>query len=343
MRTLMFEGPGALHWREVPDARVEHGRDVVVRPLAVARCDLDPAIALGLYPMAGPFPMGHEMVGEVVDRGDSAGDWQPGDRVVVPFQISCGECVPCRIGRTNACAAVPPGASFGLGPAGAHHGSALSDLVRVPFADFSLLPLPDGLDPVAACGIPDNVADGYRCVAGPLADRPGEAVLVVGGLAASVGLYAVMAARALGSGHVVYVDDDPARLDRADELGADARAVVGGDWVAAVGRERFAITVDANVLDPGRTLAITATAPCGTCTSVSGGAGRTVELPLGVMYAKGITYEVGRVHARATAPAVLDLVTRGHLDPAAIIDAVIPFDDAPGAMVDPRTKIVFLA
>ena len=343
MRSLMFESPGELHWREVPDARVEHDRDVVVRPLAVARCDLDLPIALGLYPMPSPFPMGHELVGEVVDRGDDAGDWQPGDRVVVPFQISCGTCGSCRAGHTNACQSVPPGAAIGLGPAGGEtFGGALSDLVRVPYADFTLLALPDGISPVAASGVPDNVADGFRCVAGPLADRPGEAVLVVGGLAASVGLYAVMAAVALGSERVVYVDDSPARLERAAQLGAEVRPVTGDDWGQALGSDRFAITVDAHVLDAGRNLALTGAAPCGTCTSVSGGAGRTAELPLRTMYSKGLTYEVGRVHARATAPAVLDLVTSGRLDPAAVIDAVIPFDDAPEAMRDPRMKIVFV-
>lgn len=343
MRSLMFEGPGELCWREVPDARVEHDRDVVVRPLAVARCDLDPAIALGLYPMPSPFPMGHELVGEVVDRGDAAGDWRPGDRVVVPFQISCGDCANCRAGLTNACRSVPPGAAIGLGPSGGEtFGGALSDLLRVPFADFSLIALPEGLDPVAACGIPDNVADGYRCVAGPLTARPGEAVLVVGGLAASVGLYAVMAAIALGSERVVYVDDSPARLERARQLGAEVRAVTDGDWSGAVGRDRFAVTVDAHVLDAGRNLAISAAAPCGTCTSVSGGAGRTAEVPLRAMYSKGLTYEVGRVHARATAPAVLDLVVAGRLDPTAVIDAVVAIDDAPEAMLDPRTRIVFV-
>jgi alcohol dehydrogenase len=80
MRALMFEGPGRLRWQEIPDARLQDDRDVLVRPLAVARCDLDPAIALGLYPMPAPFVMGHEMVGEVVACGDRAG-WRPGGAV----------------------------------------------------------------------------------------------------------------------------------------------------------------------------------------------------------------------------------------------------------------------
>ncbi len=342
MRGLVFDGPSRLEWRDLPEPTLADDRDVLVRPLAVARCDLDLAIALGLYPLRGPFVMGHEMVGEVVDRGAAAGDWQLGQRVIVPFQISCGGCASCRRGHTNACESVPAGSAFGLGPhGGIDHGGALSDLVRVPFADTALLALPDGIDPVAACGIPDNVGDGYRCVADPLAERPGEPVLVVGGLAASVGLYAVMSAVALGSERVVYVDDDPDRIAAAERMGADCRTVTDGDWAGAVAAERFAITVDANVLDHGRSLALAATAPNGTCTSVSNGASPTAELPLQAMYLKGVTYRIGRVHAHHVAPAVLDLVASGRLEPRTLVDHLVDFDDAIEAMTDPSIKVVF--
>ena len=87
MQHVFFSGPGELEWREALDPRLVDDRDVLVRPLAVARCDLDPAIAIGPYAMPAPFAMGHEMVGEVVDRG---GDVEICDRVIVPFQVSCG-------------------------------------------------------------------------------------------------------------------------------------------------------------------------------------------------------------------------------------------------------------
>jgi alcohol dehydrogenase len=343
MRHLVFNGPGDLVWQETPDPRLSGPRDAIVRPIAVARCDLDPAIVLGLYPMKPPFAMGHEMVGEIVDLGDSVSGFQIGQWVIVPFQVSCGDCVPCQRGHSNACASVASGTAFGLGPhGGIDLGGALADLVRVPFADHMLLPLPDGLDPVVAAGIPDNVSDGYRCVAEPLATIPGAPVLVVGGLAPSVGLYAVACAVALGSERVVFVDQDLARLELAAKLGAQVIEAPLDRLVDAVGDERFPITVDACVLDPGRDLALFATAPCGTCTSVSGGAASRSMLPLQSMYLKGIRYEVSRVHARATAPAVLELVTAGRLDPGAIITKVVSFDDAAEAMFDPAVKIVFV-
>ena len=98
MQHLVFRGVGELGWEETEAPVIQDDRDALVRPIAVARCDLDTAIAIGLYPMQPPFTMGHEMVGEVVEVGERAGDWKPGDRVIVPFQISCGECSMCKRG-----------------------------------------------------------------------------------------------------------------------------------------------------------------------------------------------------------------------------------------------------
>ncbi len=342
MQHLLFEGPEKLSWQETEAPVIQGDRDALVRPIAVARCDLDSAIALGLYPMKPPFTMGHEMVGEIVEVGEAAGDWKAGDRVIVPFQISCGDCQMCKAGLTNACASVPLGSAFGLAVReGLDFGGALADLVRVPWADHMLLPLPDSIDPIIAAGIPDNVADGYRTVAGQLAKNPGAPVLVVGGLAKSVGLYAAASAVALGSERVVYVDFDEGRSEMARGFGAEVINLTFDELVEFSWEERFPITVDACVLPPGRDLAIKSVTPCGHCTSVSGGPLPTAEFSLPGMYAKGITYDVSRVHARATAPAVIDLVEQGKLDPGALITKTVPFSDAGEAMTDDAVKIVF--
>ena len=342
MRALMFRGSMALAWEEVETPQLMEPRDALVRPIAVARCDLDPSIALGLYPMPAPFVMGHEMVGEVVAVGEAINNIRLGDKVIVPFQLSCMTCAPCLRGHTNACVNVPSGTAFGLGPhGGIDLGGALAELVRVPWADVMLIPLPEGMDPVVAAGIPDNVSDGYRCVAAPLAERPGAPVLVVGGLAPSVGLYAAMAALALGAERVVYVDDDAARLELAAAAGAEV-IDAKDQWDSLKLAERFPIVVDANVLDPGRNFALRSVEPCGVCTSVSGGASSRSNLPLQSMYLKGVRYEIGRVHACATARPVLDLVSSGALDPARIINKVVPFSEAVEGMILSVTKVVFV-
>ena len=342
MRALVFRGPMDLAWEEVETPQLMEPRDALVRPIAVARCDLDPAIALGLYPMPAPFVMGHEMVGEVVAVGEAISNVRVGDKVIVPFQLSCMTCAPCLRGHTNACVNVPSGTAFGLGPhGGIDLGGALAELVRVPWADVMLIPLPEGMDPVVAAGIPDNVSDGYRCVAAPLAERPGAPVLVVGGLAPSVGLYAVLAALALGSERVVYVDDDAARLELAVAAGAEV-VDAKDQWDSLKLAERFPIVVEANVLDPGRNFALQSVEPCGVCTSVSGGASSRSNLPLQSMYLKGVRYEIGRVHACATARPVLNLVSSGALDPARIINKVVPFSEAIEGMMLPVVKVVFV-
>ena len=342
MKALMFRGPMDLEWEEVETARIIDPRDALVRPLAVARCDLDPAIAIGLYPMKGPFVMGHEMVGEIVGVGTAVTGFAAGDRVIVPFQLSCSQCNPCRRGHTNACTEVASGTAFGLGPhGGVDLGGALAEYVRVPWADVMLIPLPDNVDPIAAAGIPDNVSDGYRCVAGPLRGQPGSDVLVVGGLAPSVGLYAVMSALALGARSVVYIDEDAERLELAASLGADVVDATGG-WENLKLDRKFPIVVDANVLDHGRNLAFRSVEPCGTVTSVSGGASAISSVPLQAMYLKGVRYEIGRVHAVAMARPVLDLVVNGTIDPVRLVSSVVPFSEAAMGMTAPGIKVVFV-
>ena len=100
-------------------------------------------------------------------RGRRSGA-RPGDRVVVPFQISCGECARCRRGQTGDCESVPRLSMYGFGAFGGNWGGASSDVVRVPYADAMLVPLPDGLEPATVASASDNIPDAWRTVAPPL-------------------------------------------------------------------------------------------------------------------------------------------------------------------------------
>lgn len=341
IQQLTFVKPGTLEWWEVPKPELRTGKDAIVRPLAVARCDLDPAVLLGSFPIAGPFGFGHEMTGEITEVGDEVKHFTPGDRVIVPFQINCGECGNCRRGWTNACENEVPYASFGLGARPADdYGGGLSDLVRVPYADAMLLPLPQALTAEAGAGLSDNVADGYRTVARGLADFPGEPVLIAGGLAQSVGLYAVHAAIALGSSRVVYVDFDKKRLEMARAAGADALEIRSYEEAGRHERD-FLVAVDASALADGLRYVMRSTARCGFVTGVSGGLHPTTELELPAMYRRGITFNLSRVHARSVMKHTICHACDGTLDPMAIVDRVLPFEDSVEAMLDPAPKIVF--
>src|SRR5918999_2765756 len=221
MRQLEITGKSTVRWADAPAPALEGDGEALVRPLAVAMCDLDAAWLAGLIPVGDPFPLGHECIAEVVDAGDAVTAAAPGDVVVVPFQISCGACEACAAGHTGNCRTVPRGSAYGMQPLGGAWGGALADVLRVPYADAMLVPLAAGLDPVAVASVADNVPDGYRAVAGPLAAAPGAEVLVVGGFARSVGLYAAACAKALGASRVVYADSDEGRLEAAAAVGAE--------------------------------------------------------------------------------------------------------------------------
>ena len=339
MQQLTFLKPGQFEWRDVPLPSIAAETDALVRPLAVARCDLDLHIATGFVPFPGPFAFGHEMVGEVVAVGNAV-PHAPGTRVIVPFQLSCGRCANCRRGWTNTCTAFPPFAAYGLAAGGrADFGGGFSDLVRVPFADHMLVPVPDSVANEVACNLSDNVADGWRGVAGPLAQRPGAPVLVIGGKAQSVGLYAAAAAVALGAGTVTYLDDDAGRQAAARALGATA-----GPLALDEGRHadaQYEIVVEAAGDPAALGFAIQSTAANGVLTVVSMYFDRATPVPLTQAYYKGITVHTGRVQSSAVLGDVLGCVACGKLHPQPVTHRVASFAEAGDAMTDPGSKLVF--
>ncbi|MFI1912756.1 zinc-binding dehydrogenase [Nocardia sp. NPDC020380] len=336
MKRLMLDGPGALRWEDTPEPTLDTPAQALVRPVALATCDLDPAVLQGRFPLAGPYPFGHEGVAEVVAVGEEVRTVRPGDKVVVPFQISCGACGPCLRGNTGNCAAHPLMSSFGLGPLGGlDWGGLWADLARIPHADAMLVKLPDGVDPVAVASASDNIPDAYRAVAPQLQAYPAAEVLILGGPAApSISLYAAGLAVALGASRTVYLDTDPERLSIAAKLGAEPRE---GAPVERVGR--FPIVVEAAGGPEALIAAIRATANDGWCTSVSVQMQDTA-LPMLEMYSRCCTFHTGRAHARPAIPHVLDLVAGGRFDPSPVTTRTVPLADSIDALLEGPVKLV---
>lgn len=336
MRRLMLDGPRSLRWEDCPEPVIEQPWQALIRPVALATCDLDPAVLRGAFPLPGPFPFGHEGVAEVVAVGEEVRTVAVGDRVVVPFQISCGTCVPCVQGRTGNCANHPMMSSYGLGPMGGlEWGGLWADLARVPYADAMLVPLPPGIDPVAVASASDNIPDAFRAVGPQLAAAAGAEVLILGGPAASsIGLYAAGLAVTLGASRTVYLDTDPERLAIAARLGAEP---VEGAADARVGR--FPITVEACGIPSALRAAINATSPDGVCTSVSVQR-EDVAFPLLAMYSRCCTFHTGRAHARPHIPQVLNLVASGAFDPSLVTTNVSAWDDSIDALLGTPIKLV---
>ncbi len=259
--------------------------------------------------------------------------------MIVPFQVSCGSCPACDGRRFAACEPykAKAGAAFGFGEAGGGHGGAVADLLLVPAADHMLVAAPPSLPDAVACTLPDNVLDGYRAVAPGLEAYPGEEVLIVGGAAPSIGLYAVASAFALGAGAVRFADSDPERCAAAEALGAVIEEVDGG-WPRRF--DRALIVVD-NVLEPeGLLAAVRSTDGYGFCTSVAIHFGETTPMPLLEMYTRGITFHTSRADSRRLLPEVLDLVEAGALDPAAVPTTTVGWEAADQAWLEPAIKLV---
>ena len=338
MRQLTFQRAGKLDWLEVPEPTLTGSADALVRPVAVATCDLDTPIVRGETPFQGPLPLGHECVAEVVDVADGVKGIQPGALVSVPFQISCGDCGRCRRGQTAHCESVPWQSAYGLPPHGGDWGGFLSDLVRVPYAEQMLVALPDGVDPVAAASVSDNIVDAWRTVAPRLAAEPEAAVLIVGGGGpGSLGLYAAGIAAALGASEVLYVDADERRRRIASELGAETIAEPDAHRLGP-----FPITVDASADTAGLALAIRSTASEGVCTSVGIYFQNEVPVPLFEAYVTGITFQTGRVHARPAITAAMELIASGRLHPELVTTRTVGWAESPAALAEGEfVKLVF--
>ena len=336
MQQLTCLEPGKLAWRDVPAPRLQGDGEALVRPLAVARCDIDLFLTSGLLPLRGPFALGHECVGEVTALGDGVRGLAIGQRVVVSFQVSCGRCPTCVAGRTALCEAMPMLSDYGMQPlSGVEYGGMLSDSIRVPYAEAMLQSISPTLDPVALASVSDNVPDGYRAVAPHLAARPGREVLVVSHGLASIPLYAVQVALALGASSVDFASSDTEALALAERLGARP---IETDFKQPP--RSFPIVVDASVTAEALQYAIRATEPEGICQSVSFHPGPPVPVPLGRMYTLGIHFHVGRCHAAALLPEVIALIEAGRLRPEAVTTRVVDWDAAAEAFLEPAIKLV---
>jgi alcohol dehydrogenase len=332
MRELTYLARRTVKWRQVPDPVLESSRDAIVAPVAATSCDVDSAILAGHGPIEPPFAIGHECVARVVDVGDSVNHVVPGDLVVVPWAICCGQCDRCRAGLHAHCTSVPHMAMFGA-PIGGSWGGLFSDLVRVPFADAMLVPLPPGLDPVAMASASDNWSLAWRLVSPHLQARSGARVLVIS--RGSIGLYACDIARALGASDVLYVDPDLGHRTIAESYGARTAEAIEPI------HHGFDLAVESTGRVEQLTLALKSLAPEGFCES-AGNHFRPGTLPLLDMYLTGVTMRIARDNVRAHIPDALNLAQSGRVEPARVVSDVLDWEQLPEALPERHLKPVFV-
>ena len=332
MRELTYVARRTVEWREAADPVLTSDHDAIVAPVAATPCDVDSSILAGHSPIPPPFAIGHECVARVVDVGDAVTHISPGDLVVVPWTVCCGQCDRCAEGRSAHCTSVPHMAMFGA-PIGGNWGGLFSDLVRIPWAAAMLVPLPSGLDPVAMASASDNWPLAWRLVAPHLRARPGARVLVIA--RGSIGLYACDIARALGAADVLYVDPDPAHRSIAERFGARTT----GEFEPV--HHGFDVAVEATGRVDQLEVALKSLAPEGFCES-AGNHFRPGQLPLLDMYFTGVTMRIARDNVRAHLPEALALAGSGRVDPGHVVSDVLDWERLPEALPERHLKPVFV-
>ena len=329
IQSLTYVSPGHFEWRERLRPSLQGAGEALVRPVAASICDIDRPLITGTAPWPGPFPFGHEAVAEVLDVADTGTSIRPGELVTVNWHINCGTCDRCQRGLTAHCRQVPAGAMYGL-PAGGDWGGLFDDIVRVPFADAMLTPVPAGVDPIDAVAAGDNLSLGYQIARLHL--RAGAKRFLILGSAA-VGINQTAFAVALGADEVVYVDDVESHRAVASCLGATAVAGPPGRELGT-----FDVAVDASFNPDWLRRSLRMVEPEGTVECL-GGYFNDEPLPLFAMYARGVTLRTARASNGPFVAPTLEALKNGTVTPSAWSQP-LGWENAPEALAHPTLKPV---
>jgi threonine dehydrogenase-like Zn-dependent dehydrogenase len=235
MRALVYHGPKKVSVDEVPDARIERPTDALIRVTTTNICGSDLHMYEGRTDVEEGKVLGHENMGEVTEVGSGVDRVKVGDMVCLPFNIGCGFCKNCEAGLTGFCLTANPGnagAAYGYADMGPYNGGQ-AELLRVPWADWNALVLPDDAREKQAdyVMLSDILPTGYHGT--ELAQvGTGDSVVIWG--AGPVGLMAALSAQLRGADQVLVVDRQPDRLRLAEKIGATPVDDSAGDAVQQV-------------------------------------------------------------------------------------------------------------
>ncbi|MGW7486948.1 glutathione-independent formaldehyde dehydrogenase [Streptomyces sp. NPDC054786] len=223
MKAAVYEGPRTVTVKDVPDAKIEHPCDIIVKITTTNICGSDLHMYEGRTSFETGRTLGHENLGKVVEVGPAVSEVRTGDWVVLPFNIACGFCQQCERGYTNYCLTMQPepgmaGAAYGFAEMGTYQGGQ-AELLRVPYGDFNALRLGEDAAErqVDYVMLADIFPTGYHAT--EMAHvKPGDQTIVYG--AGPVGLMAAYSALLKGAARVWVADHHPDRLRVAEEIGA---------------------------------------------------------------------------------------------------------------------------
>ena len=370
MRATCWKGPNKVEVENVPDPTILNDRDAIVRITSTAICGSDLHLLDGYIPaMKRGDILGHEFMGEVVEKGKAVANLDVGDRVVVPFPISCGNCNACQNELYSLCENSNPNARlaekmFGHPTAGIFGYSHLTggfaggqaEYARVPFADVGPIKIENGVPDESVLFLSDIFPTGYMGAEFCEIER-GDVIAVWG--AGPVGQFAAASAKMLGAERVIVIDRFEYRLRIAREhTGAETlnyedvdkvpealKELTGGRGpdacIDAVGMEAhyhgplyaYDRVKQAARMETDRPFALReAIMSCrnGGIVSVIGAYGGLVDkFPLGAVMNRGLTIKAAQCHVHRYMRPLLERIQNGEIDPSFVITHKLALDDAP--------------
>ncbi|WP_237478784.1 zinc-dependent alcohol dehydrogenase [Lichenibacterium dinghuense] len=358
MKALCWHGKNDIRCDTVPDPKIEDARDVIIKVTSCAICGSDLHLMDGLMPtMKSGDVLGHEFMGEVVEVGQGFTKFKKGDRIVVPFNINCGECDQCRRGNWSVCErsnrnGEMAAAQFGFPTAGLFGYSHLTggywggqaEYVRVPMADVAPMKVPEGMTDDDVLFLTDIFPTGYQG-AEHAEIRPGDTTAIWG--VGPVGYFAIQSAKVMGAERIIAIESVPERIALAKKAGATdiidfskedtyerileitkgkgADSVIDCVGMEASGGHGMAGMLDAvkeKLTSSERTTAldqaIRAVRGCGVV-SVPGVYGGPVSVNMGSIVQKGLTMRSGQTHVKRYLEPLTKLIQAGKIDTTSLI------------------------
>jgi threonine dehydrogenase-like Zn-dependent dehydrogenase len=371
MRAVCWQGKEKVQVDTVPDPKILNPRDAIIRITSTAICGSDLHLYGGFVKtMEEGDILGHEFMGEVVETGPGVTNLRAGDRVVVPFTISCGHCLYCQQDLWSLCdnsnpnAWIPekahgqsPSGLFGFSHMMGGYAGGQAEFVRVPFADVGPLKVPSGIPDEKLLFLSDIFPTGYAAVE-RCGVKPTHTVAIWG--CGPVGQMAIRSALILGAAKVIAIDRFAPRLELArqggaetinyeecDDLDEELKARTGGRGpdvcVDAVGMEAHGVTTVAKIDRAKQAMMLETDRPyvlrqviqaCrkGGQVSLPGVyVGLVDKFPIGTAFNKGLTLTMGQTHMQKYMRPLFELVEAGKIDPSEIISHRVSLEDAPAA------------
>jgi threonine dehydrogenase-like Zn-dependent dehydrogenase len=368
MRAVTFQGTHKMQVDTVPDPKILNPRDSIVQITSTCICGSDLHLYDGYIPTVehGDI-MGHEFMGIIVETGSAVKNLKKGDRVIVPFTISCGECYYCKHEMYSLCDNSNPNAGmaeemYGFSAAGLFGYSHLfggyaggqAEYARVPFSDVGCFKVPDELTDDQSVFLTDIYPTGFMA-AENCNIKPGDTVAVWG--CGPVGQFAIRSAYMLGAERVVAIDRYPERIEMARQGGADTLNYEGEDVIDelkeltggrgpdsvidAVGMEAHGTGIgflydkitQATMMQTDRPTALRQVIQAcrkGGTVSIPGVYGGIIDkIPMGAAFNKGLTLKMGQTHVQHYLSQLTEYIINGDIDPSFVITHRVPLERAP--------------